>query len=447
MSAQSRRRNVFVVGLDTFHARNLERIPDRDRFRFHGLLRAEEIVYQDDYDIDAKLEEAARILRDFDGPVDAIIGHWDFPVSSMVPILAAEFGLLAPTLEAVLKCAHKYWSRIEQARHAPDVTPGFCAVDPFADDPYEQVTLDFPFWMKPVKGYSSTLGFRIGNRKEFDRAIEITRKRIRRFGDAFNTILARADLPPEVAGVDGNHMIVEELCGGLELAPEGYVQHGGFHAHGVIDMIRGPNHKSFQAYRYPSTRPRRLQERTIDSARRVMEGIGFDNGCFNMEFFWNEASDALRIVEINPRISQSHCDLFEKVDGMSNHEVAIHVALGDEPRFEHGGGSFHIAAKFLYRRYDPSDAVCVRVPSASDLARLRDRQPETVVCIQLEEGMRLSELKDQDPYTWVLAELMIGAEDVRGLNRKYEEAKALLPFEFEPLPDGPSIPPGSRVHD
>lgn len=37
------------------------------------------------------LDKAAGQLEKFEGPVDAIIGFWDFAVSSMVPILCQRF--------------------------------------------------------------------------------------------------------------------------------------------------------------------------------------------------------------------------------------------------------------------------------------------------------------------------------------------------------------------
>lgn len=432
MAHDDRPRNVFLLGLDERHLEDVRRIPDADRFRFHPLLGADEVVYLDDYDVDALLDRARRVLDAFDGPVDAILGHWDFPVSVMTPILCAERGLPSPSLESVLRCEHKYWSRVEQRRVIPEHTPDFCAVDPFADDPWAQVTLEPPFWMKPVKAYGSALGFRVNGRRDFDRAIEAARRGIRRFGRPFDRVLDRVERPPEVADVGGSHLIAEGLIGGREIAPEGFVQGGRFHAHGMIDMVRAANHKSFLRYEYPSMVRRAVRERCYDAAERILTGVGFDDGCFNVEFFWDEGEDRLWLVEINTRISQSHSHLFALVDGMSNHEVAIHVALGDAPRFEHGAGPFRHAAKFLHRRFDTSDAVVERVPGPDDLARLRARQPETVVAIPLRPGMRLSELKDQDPYSYVLAELEIGADDTHALNEKYREAVALLPFDLVP---------------
>lgn len=433
MSKDDRRKNIFVLGLDDMHLENLKAIPYADQCQFHELLHTDDVVHLEKYDIEETLSRARTILDDFDGPIDAIIGHWDFPVTSMVPILCQEYSLIAPSLESVLKCTHKYWSRLEQQKAAPQNTPAFCAIDPFDDDALGKVELGYPFWVKPVKGYASLLGFRINTAEDFTAAMKQAREQIRRLGDPFNEILERVDLPEEIRKIDGNHMIAEEIIGGRELAPEGYIQNGEFHGTGMIDMVRGPNRKSFQRYEYPSRMTPEIRQRALEACEKVLGHIGYDNGCFNVEFFWDEGRDKLSIIEINPRSSQSHADLFRKVDGMSDHAVTIRVALGNDPRLEHGGGEFNHAAKFLYRLYKKEDAVATHVPTQKDRQRLKKAQPETIVKINLKKGMRLSELKDQDPYSYVLAELSIGSMNRKELLEKFREAQDLLPFEFEPV--------------
>ncbi|MDQ2075305.1 acetyl-CoA carboxylase biotin carboxylase subunit family protein [Marinimicrobium sp. ABcell2] len=427
--SKQRSKNIFVLYLDDEHLQDLEAIPNREDVVFHGLLPAGERTRSEDFDVDAALDKAERQLRDFDEPIDAIIGYWDFPVTAMAAILCEKFGLPSPSLEAVLKCAHKYWSRVEQKKIVPEFTPNFCAVNPFSNDPFSEITLRFPFWIKPVCSYSSMLGFKINNRREFDRAMDISRKSIRRIGAPFNKILSRIDAS-ELNGIDGTYMVAEEFMPGIEIAPEGYIKNGEVHIHGVVDMIRAANHKSFQAYRYPSTRARRIQERCNNATAKLLTGIGYNNGCFNVEFFWNQDNDQIRIIEVNPRVSQSHSKLMAHVDGMSNYEVAIHVGAGDEPHFEHGGGPFNIAAKFMYRRFDVEDARCVRAPNERDLARLHEQQPETSVTIAVHEGDRLEDVADRDSYSWVLAELVIAGHNVSEINQKFDEAKDFLPFEF-----------------
>lgn len=98
------RRNVFVIGLDDFNRRLLETVRGAERLRFHGLIPYGTIVNPDHYDIEEILHGAQRMLDEFDGRVDAIIGHWDFPATTLLPLLRAHVGLPGPTLEAVL-CA------------------------------------------------------------------------------------------------------------------------------------------------------------------------------------------------------------------------------------------------------------------------------------------------------------------------------------------------------
>ncbi|MDX1648619.1 MAG: ATP-grasp domain-containing protein [Myxococcota bacterium] len=428
----SARPNVFVIGLDDAHRADLESIPRPERYRFHALLETDEVVGRQECDVEALLDRAREVLAGFEGSVDAILAHWDFPVSVMAPILCAEHGLPSPSLESVLRCQHKYWSRVEQRAVVPEATPDFCAVDPFADRPIEQLRLDFPFWIKPVIGYGSVLGFRVEDREDFDHAIEEARARIHRLGEPFDQVLRRVERPPEVRDVGGCHLIAEGLVQGREIAPEGHVHRGRFAAHGLIDMVRDDRGESFERYEYPAQVEEAVARRVFEASEKVLGRIGFDDGCFNIEFFFDEDRDRLWMVEINPRISQSHSKLFEKVDGASNHEVAVHVALGEPPRFEHGRGPFRHAAKFLHRRRGKEDAEVVSVPDEEDLAALRERQPGTWVHVLVEPGMRLSELTDQDAYSYVLAELAIGADSRQELEEKYREAVDLLPFELEP---------------
>lgn len=433
MTRDTRRKNIFVFGYDENHSNDIRYIPDVDRFEFHPLLHSRELVYQKQYSLDETLDKARKILNDFSGPIDGLVCHWDFPATPLAAILCKEFNLKSPSLEAVTKCAHKYWSRLEQAKVAPDCVPDFDLIDPFAEDPLDSLSLKFPFWMKPVTGYSSSLGFQINNEPEFRKAIDVVREKIRRIGGPFNEILERLDLPEEVAKATGNHMLAEQLMQGAEFAPEGSVINGEFAVHGVIDMVRGPNRKSFQRYEYPSQVPQKIQQRGIDVAEKVLKQIGFDNGCFNIEFFWNKETDELFIIEVNPRISQSHCYQFEKVDGMSNHEIAIHAALGDKSEFEPAGGPFNHAAKFLLRIYREDGARVKRIPTEKEIKAVQNRFPDVEVLLSVKQGQNLASLLDQDAYSYVLAEVYVAGSNAQEMRDKYHEVVNLLPFEFEEL--------------
>ena len=176
----SRPLNVFAVGLDDFNLKLLNKVRNPERYRFHPLLTYDQVVTAKRFDMDALLDEARRQLDVFDGPVDAIVGYWDFPTVAMMAVLRKEYGLRGPSLESVLRCDHKFWSRSVQKEVVPELIPNFAAVDPSdsSDGGFPKTPLEFPFWMKPVKSHSSILGFRINDRQQFEEAINKTRRGI-----------------------------------------------------------------------------------------------------------------------------------------------------------------------------------------------------------------------------------------------------------------------------
>ncbi|HKL51640.1 MAG TPA: D-alanine--D-alanine ligase, partial [Wenzhouxiangellaceae bacterium] len=137
--------DLFVLGLDDFNRRKLEAVDLGEQLQFHPLLDIEGVTSSADFDVQGALDEAEKQLRAFDGTVDGIIGYWDFPDSLMVPILAKRLGLKAPSVESVITCEHKYYSRLVQKRVAPDHVPRFEAVDPFDDAALDALDIDYPY--------------------------------------------------------------------------------------------------------------------------------------------------------------------------------------------------------------------------------------------------------------------------------------------------------------
>ncbi len=424
MQNEKSRKNVFLVGLTPFHRQKLECIQGSENYRFHGLLEEPK-----DYDVPGMLVEAEAELRAFSGRVDAVAGYIDFPISTMLPILCGRLGLPSPTLESVVKCEHKYWARVEQKKAVPEAIPGFSAVDPFDPESINRLSLDFPFWIKPVKSSGSYLGFRIGNRKELDAALEIIRSQITELGEPFNFVLDQLNLPPEIARVDGNHCVAEEIIGGRQCTLEGYVFKGEVHYHGTVDSIRLPNSSSFARYEYPSALPRRVQERMGEIGARVLKQVGFDNSGFNIEFFWDKARDKIWLLEINTRVAQHHSDLFEKVDGTSNHEVPVKLGLGECPRIPKGQGRFRRAGAFFLRALD--DARVTRVPTSDQIQALQRRFPGTIVHSQVKKGMMLSDLHEQDSYSYNLAIVYMGAASRKALHENWKACAQALDFQFD----------------
>ncbi|MET8796026.1 hypothetical protein ABZV91_06145 [Nocardia sp. NPDC004568] len=423
------KKNVFVPALTDSQRDEIATVEVPGGLSLHGLLDYDTLITADEFDFDELLDRARAELRAFDGRVDAIIAHWDFPTSVLVPILAGEFGLPSPSLESVLKNEHKYWSRVLQRESVPECVPDFCAFDPFDPDALDKIDIPFPFWVKPIKSHSSQLGFEVTDAEVFATAIEQIRAEIGRIADPFDRALERVDVPEEIRVAGGRTCLAEQMVTGTQAAPEGTMFRGEYHVHGLFDMRKDAAGHSFDHLDYPArTVPADVQQRMIDVTERYLRHTGYDNGCFNSEFMWDAETGKLWLIEVNTRISQSHSDLFAKVDGSSNHGVAIDIALGERPRMPHRKGEFAVAAQCMVPRYE--DGIVRAVPGEADIAALQRRFPGTVVHIEVEPGDRLSDLPNQDTYRYKLATLYIGAPDADELERRYREVIDALPFEF-----------------
>ena len=423
--------NIFVPGLTRQQHDELRTVDVGDEVSIHSLLDVDSLTQADHLDFQSLLRRARAELDAFDGSVDAVVPHWDFPTSVLAPMLAAERSLPSPSIDSILSFEHKYWSRLIQNQAIPEQVPRFAAFDPF-DPEVERsgVGLPFPRWIKPVKSHSSQLGFEVRGEEGFRDALEVIRREIRTVGHAFDEVLSTIDVPESVRGVTGTSCIAEQIITGTQVAPEVSMFQGDFVVHGFFDMRRSEDGHSFDSLCYPARSvPPEVRDRMLVATERVLREAGFDNGCANAEFMWDERTDRISMIEVNTRISQSHSDLFVKVDGTSNHEYAIAVALGRRPRPKPGAGRFGAAAKHLIGVH--KDGTVRAVPTDRDLVRLQDEFPDTVVQLAVKPGDRLSELPNQDPYRYVLATVYLGAADYAELPDVAARMEGFLPFDID----------------
>jgi len=424
------RLNVFVIALDAFNKPLLERLRGAGEIAFHPLLTTEEVVISKTFDMPRLLDKARGRLRSFEGEVDAVVGYWDFPTSTMLPVLRREFGLRGPSIESVLKCEHKYWSRLEQQRVFPDDTPEFAVINPFLVSSFEPPPMAFPFWVKPVRAHSSMLGFKVENRDDLRAAMATSREHIHRLAEPFNHLMSYARLPPDIQQVDGFHCLAEEIISaGDQCTLEGYVLDGRVQVYGAVDSLReGPSESSFTRYQYPSRLGPDVLGRMEIMAEQFLHQVGFDNSAFNIEYFHDPVSGRIWLLEVNTRLSKSHAPLFELVDGVANYQVMVDVALGREPGMPKRQGHYSCAAKFMLRKHE--DATVLAAPTADERRQLEAEIPGVHILIGAEPGMRLQHLQHQDSYSFELATVFVGANSSDELEAKGRQCQERLRFRF-----------------
>lgn len=135
------------------------------------------------------------------------------------------------------------------------------------------------------------------------------------------------------------------------------------------------------------------------------------------------------MLEVNPRHSQSHAELFAQVDGAPNHLALLRLVLGRDPELPRRRGPYRVAAKWFLRHWN--DGVVRRHPTELEIERVQREIPGVTVEVIAHEGDRLSELIGQDSYSYIIAHIYVGAQDEAELTEKYQWCVRALPFEID----------------
>lgn len=421
-------KNVFVIGLDEFNRKKLECLPEAEECRFLPALDYTEIRHVQHYDMEQLIRCARKRMKAEPGGVDAIVTYYDFPGTVMVPILAEEFGVIGPSLESVLKCEHKYWSRLEQQKVIAEHIPKFRAFDPSDEDAYHTIDLIPPFWIKPFKSFKSYLAFKVSDEYTFRTYSKVIQENLDFIQGPFSYLLETYGMPEEFVQMKES-CIAESTLGGQMCTLEGYVYNEEVVIYGIVDSVRELDRSSFARYEYPSALPLEIQFRMIDIARRAINALGLTRSPFNIEFFYDPTFDRINLLEINPRISQAHTDIFEKVHSTSHHRIMLQIALGIKPKPMEYNGEYPVAANCMLRVYNPGRII--RVPDNQSIQQVEKEVPGSFVQVLVQEGQLLEDLQHQDSYSYHLANIYIGARHRMELVEKYNRCLELLPFEVE----------------
>jgi hypothetical protein len=340
---------------------------------------------------------------------------------------------------AILRAQHKYYARAAMARLIPDATPRF-GVFPFDLRDASQVPLPFPFFVKPVKATFSVLARRVDSFAELRRHLRLGRierlvaeRLIRPFDDL------RAAYP-EIA-IDAHHCVAEELIDGIQVNVDGFADRGNLRILGIVDEVMYPGTMAFNRFEYPSSLPQSVQGRLAGVAEQAMRAVGFDHGLFNVELCYEPGTDAIKVVEINPRVASQFVTLYQAVDGIALYEAMIALALGETPRLPDRSESRGYAASFVFRRFDGRP---VRpVAGRKQLAAIGRRHPEARLMLYLKRGVDLGrEMKWLGSHRYAVLNLQ--GRDRAELYARYRDIRDALGFSDHAGPE--PVPLWSGAH-
>ena len=377
----------------------------------------------------------------------AVVSHHEQFGALGAALLAERMGWPGTPVAAVLACQHKLYARQVLQRVAPEANVPFAPLDARYGDPIPH-GLCYPSFAKPVKAAFSVLARRVANRPQLTALTRfglLEQWIIHRLVEPFDAI-ARARLG-DVPSAHG--MLLEEPIDAPQYNLDGYVFNGEVSALGVCDAVMYPGTGAFQRFERPSRLADRVQERALDVASRFLKAVGFSHGFFNMEFFYDAATDALKVIEFNPRLASQLADLYRRVDGIDAHAGSIAMAHGEHPqRAMHCRPSAGAAASFVFRSFDTTT-----VPSMPARSRLRsffDRFPDAWLQAMPKQGRGLAR-----DFKWLGSHrygvMHLGGDDVFDLHERYRRACMLLGWPVaeprEAHAHSPTMPVARRLRN
>jgi biotin carboxylase len=379
-----------------------------------------------DCDVPAWVE---RVAEERAGRIDGVLSSSDYPGATAAAALATRMGLPGSPPAAILRAAHKYYSRIAQRDAAPDATPAFDLVDP--DRLGRGPSIGFPCFVKPVKGAFSVMARKVRTRAELGEFLGSTNAEEFRhsYVHIFDQLVRRyTDFEH-----GGGYFLAEEVLHGRQATIEGWVADDEVQILGIVDSILHPGTKSFARFDYPSALPADIQERMAEISRRVVRELGLAWTLFNIEMIYEPFRNEVKIIEINPRVCGQFADLYAKVDGTSGYEIALQLAVGERPEApRRRAGRYRVATSFPLRVYEPVRVE--RVPSAEDVRAAAALFPETLVWNEIAVGQDLSTgemLEDGKSFRYGVVNL--GGGSRTGVRSRFLKVRERLGYGLAPI--------------
>lgn len=351
-----------------------------------------------------------------------VVSHHEQFGALAAALVAEKLGLPGTPVTAVLACQHKLYARQVMQQVCPEANLHYADLDAEYGGPIP-ADIAYPIYVKPVKAAFSVLARRVDHHAQLHRHTRFGRRElwvIRRLVEPFERI-ARSRLPQ--AGT-AHRLMLEEPVQAAQFNLDGWVYKGQAHALGVVDAIMYPGTQAFMRWEHPSRLATRVQARALQIAQRFLNAVGFDHGMFNLEFFYDPATERLSIIEVNPRMASQFSDLYRRVHGLHPHAMSLALALGQDPavvpRCAPQGGA---AASLVYRAFAAGAAP--EMPGAAQQAALARQFPDSLLFMYPKTGHAL-----QRDFKWLgnhrYGIVHLHGRDEAHLRQRCEAASALL---------------------
>ena len=356
-------------------------------------------------------------------------GKWQAVVSNheqfgalAAAMLAERMGWPGTPVNAVLACQHKLHARQILSQVCPQANVAFSVLDTQYGGAVPD-TLKYPLFVKPVKAAFSVLARIVHSREELHAHTRFGAWElwvIRHLVEPFERVFQKRLGPTQTA----HRMMLEEPVIAAQFNLDGYVWHGQAVMFGVVDAVMYPGTQAFMRWDFPSLLANEIQQRALQVAQTFLTAIGFTYGMFNMEFFYDEATDRLSVIEFNPRMASQFSDLYLRVIGIDLHACALALAHGKHPAsLACIAPTAGAASSLVYRTFAPGQNC--PMPGRTQAELFAAEYPDGMLLpFPKDKGSIARDFKWLGSYRYGIVHL--SGRDAADLRRRADAASALL---------------------
>ncbi len=355
--------------------------------------------------------------------IDAVVSSHEQFGALAAALIAAKLGLPTGSITGIVNAQNKFITRQILARDLPEANVPFAAF-PYTVRHAAEINLPFPFYVKPVKAAYSVLARQVDDFSDLQQHINFypwERYIIKRLVRPFNDVVAHL----AASAVNGHFMIGEQIIHGFQVNVDGFVVNDRVEILGIVDAVMYPDTDAFLRWEYPSRLPLEWQANIRRTAEKTIAALGLDHGLFNVEIRVCTHSGDCRVIEVNPRLAAQFSDLYQAVDGINLHELAIRLALGENVTATKKRMPDRFATSFVYRRFD--GLAQPEFPNASQIKALEafDGRAQLATFKKTGSGLK-REMRWLRSYRYACLNLAAASE--AELTEKYHRASAILGF-------------------
>jgi hypothetical protein len=367
------------------------------------------------------------MVRKYGDKIDGVFSSNEQFGTLAAALVAQKLGLPGQKPETILGTQHKFEARMRLQVFAPELCPEFDTI-PYTITAAQAEKLSYPLFVKPVKATFSVLARRCENAQELLSHLRFKpweKHIIKRLIEPHNQALRR--FPQFTQGA--SNLIIETPLSGVQINVDCALVNGDITIFGLIDEVMYPGTMAFLRFDYPSRLPQDIQLRIKEASIKVLQGYELADGLFNLEFFYDQQIDSLKLIEINPRLAAQLALFYDWVDGIDVYELGFDMA---RKGFSNKAAKEKLSAKttgvcaatsFVWRSFDGTS--CPKIPTKADWVWLQEHFPEARLEVYAKEGGSLErDMKWLSSHRWAI--LNISGLDLADTRRKYETIAARL---------------------